>query len=59
MVSRVTYTDKYCTCIWTSTGEFRYEQDDSVYVTLLNKCILILIQIYSMKGLFAKYIVIS
>ena len=25
-VSRVTYTDKYCACIWTSLGEFRYER---------------------------------
>ena len=34
-VSRVTYTDEYGTCIWTSLGEFRYEQYESVYVTLL------------------------
>ena len=34
-VSRVTYTDKYRTCIWTSLGEFRCEWYESVYVTLL------------------------
>ena len=25
-VSRVTYTDEYRACIWTSLGEFRYER---------------------------------
>ena len=34
-VSRVTYTDEYRACIWTSLGEFRYERYESVYVTLL------------------------
>ena len=34
-VSRVTYTDEYHACIWTSLGEFRYERYESVYVTLL------------------------
>ena len=34
-VSRVTYTDEYRACIWTSLGEFRYEPYESVYVTLL------------------------
>ena len=34
-VSRVTYTDEYRVCIWTSLGEFRYERYESVYVTLL------------------------
>ena len=34
-VSRVTYTDEYRACIWTSLGEFRYERYESLYVTLL------------------------
>ena len=34
-LSRVTYTDEYRACIWTSLGEFRYERYESVYVTLL------------------------
>ena len=34
-VSRLTYTDEYRACIWTSLGEFRYERYESVYVTLL------------------------
>ena len=34
-VSRVTYTDEYRACSWTSLGEFRYERYESVYVTLL------------------------
>ena len=31
------YTDEYCACIWTSLGEFGYEQYESVYVTLLSE----------------------
>ena len=34
-VSRVTYTDEYHACIWTSLGKFRYERYESAYVTLL------------------------
>ena len=34
-VSRLTYADEYRACIWTSLGEFRYERNESVYVTLL------------------------
>ena len=29
------YTDVYRACIWTSFGEFRYKQYESVYITLL------------------------
>ena len=34
-VSRVTYTDEYHACIWTSLGSSRYERYEAVYVTLL------------------------
>ena len=35
LVSRVTYTDKYHACIWTSYGKFRYERYESVYINPL------------------------
>ena len=26
------YTEKYCACIWTSLGKFRYEGYENVYM---------------------------
>ena len=52
-VSRVTYTDEYCACIWTSLGEFRYEQYECIRhpADCISKCFIIpILQINSMKG---------
>ena len=34
-VSRVTYTDEYRACIWTSLGEFRYERYECFIIPIL------------------------
>ena len=46
-VSRVTYTDEYRACIWTSLGEFRYERYESVFVTLLTISVLLSLYYFS------------
>ena len=43
-VSRVTYTDEYRACIWTSLGEFRYERYESICHT--TDCISVLLSQY-------------
>ena len=48
------HTDEYCTYIWTSLGEFRYERYESVYVTLLTVFISVLLSQYYKFILFTK-----